>query len=75
MGKPMPGVAVSVARMAVIYVPLAIVLQSTKGMAGIFVAYALANIITGVVSYLWARNSVQEQCDKHARPILVTETG
>jgi putative MATE family efflux protein len=75
MGKPMPGVAVSVARMAVIYVPLAIVLQSSIGMAGIFAAYALANIVTGIVSYLWARNSVQGQCDKHARPILVTETG
>ena len=75
MGKPMPGVAVSVARMAVIYVPLAIVLQSIIGMAGIFAAYSLANIVTGIVSYLWARNSVQGQCDKHARPILVTETG
>jgi len=75
MGKPMPGVAISVARMAVIYVPLAIVLQSTMGMAGIFVAYALANIVTGIVSYLWARKSVQEQCDKHVPPILVTETG
>jgi len=74
MGKPMPAVAISVARMAVIYVPLAIVLQPTMGVAGIFGAYALANIVTGVVAYLWARNSVQGQCDKHARPVLVTET-
>ena len=75
MGKPMPAVAISVARMAVIYVPLAIALQSVMGMAGIFGAYALANIVTGIVSYWWARNSVQGQCDKHARPILVSETG
>jgi putative MATE family efflux protein len=75
MGKPMPAVAISVARMAVIYVPLAIALQPIMGIAGIFGAYALANIVTGVVAYLWARSSVQGQCDKHARPILVTETG
>jgi putative MATE family efflux protein len=75
MGKPLPAVAISVARMAVIYVPLAIVLQPIMGIAGIFGAYALANIVTGIVAYLWARDSVQGQCDKHARPILVTETG
>ena len=75
MGKPMPAVAISVARMAVIYVPLAIALQPIMGIAGIFGAYALANIVTGIVAYLWARDSVQGQCDKHARPILVTETG
>jgi len=75
MGKPMPAVAISVARMAVIYVPVAIALRFVMGIAGIFIAYALANIVTGIVSYLWARNSVQGQCDKHARPILVTETG
>lgn len=66
MGKPMPAVHISVARMVAIYLPLAFIAERLFGVAGIFAAYALANVITGVISYLWARSSVTEQCDKHA---------
>lgn len=74
MGKPMPAVAISVARMAVLYVPLALVGEYLWGIAGIFAAYAVANITSGAISYAWARRSVQRQCDRHERPILVMET-
>ena len=66
MGKPMPAAHISIARMVAIYLPLAFVAEKFFGVAGIFAAYALANVITGVISYLWARSSVAEQCDKHA---------
>ncbi len=75
MGKPLPAVVISVARMAVVYVPLAIFMQSLFGIAGIFATYAFANIASAVLAYYWARNSVQQQCDKHESPILVSETG
>ncbi len=74
MGKPMPAVHISVARMAVIYVPLAFIAERFFGITGIFVAYAVANIVTGLVAYTWARASVQEQCDVHAEPLIVSET-
>lgn len=74
MGKPIPAVWISVARMGVIYVPLAWVLDLTFGIPGIFAAYAIANIATGIIAYTWARSSVAEQCDKHGEPVLVTET-
>jgi len=74
MGKPLPAVYISVGRMAVIYVPLAIVLERSFGIAGIFVAYTLANIVAGTVAYVWARTAVQPQCDKHAIPVIVSET-
>ncbi len=74
MGKPMPAVAVSVARMAVIYVPLAFVGDYFFGVAGIFGAYAIANIVAGIVAYAWARSAVIEQCDKHATPVIITES-
>ena len=74
MGKPMPAVHISVTRMALIYIPLAIVAERFFGITGIFVAYAIANIVTGVIAYAWARASVQEQCDAHAEPLLVSET-
>lgn len=66
MGKPMPAVNISVGRMVVIYIPLAFLLERNYGATGIFVAYMIANIVTGVISYLWARASVQGQCDRHA---------
>jgi putative MATE family efflux protein len=74
MGKPLPGVVVSLARMGVIYIPLALLLDRFFGIAGIFAAYAFANVVTGFGAYLWARSAVQGQCDKHKPPVLVTET-
>jgi Na+-driven multidrug efflux pump len=73
MGKPMPAVFVSVGRMAVIYVPLAIVGNHYFGVAGIFASYAIANVVAGIFSYAWARKSVTEQCDMHATPVIITE--
>ena len=73
MGKPMPAVHISIARMAVIYVPIAYVANKLFGMEGIFAAYALANIITGVIAYTWAKASIQGQCDAHESPVLATE--
>ena len=74
MGKPMPAVHISVSRMAVIYVPLAFFGNKFFGITGIFAAYTVANIVTGIVAYTWARASVQEQCDVHAEPVIVAET-
>ena len=75
MGKPMPAVVISVARMAILYVPLAILMQKLLGIPGIFGTYAFANIVSAFVAYYWARGSVQEQCDKHEVPVIVSETG
>ncbi|MBT8132297.1 MAG: MATE family efflux transporter [Gammaproteobacteria bacterium] len=66
MGKPMPAVHISVGRMMILYVPLAFVAERFFGVAGIFAAYAAANVITGILSYAWARASIQGQCDMHA---------
>jgi putative MATE family efflux protein len=73
IGLPMPAVAISVARMGVIYVPVAMVLNHYFGIAGIFAAYAIANFVTGAISYLWARSAVQAQCDRHRDPVVVSE--
>ncbi len=65
LGQPMPGVAISVGRMLVLYVPLAIVGMRFLDVAGIFAAYAVANIIAGFVAYRWATRSVRRQCSRH----------
>jgi len=74
MGKPMPAVHISVTRMAVIYLPLAFVAERFFGIVGIFAAYTIANIITGVVAYMWACASVQAQCDSHTEALIVSES-
>ena len=62
MGNPMPAVWISVARILVLYVPLAIIGLRLYGLAGIFVAYAIANVVTGFGSYAWARHTAHRMC-------------
>jgi putative MATE family efflux protein len=60
LGKPMPGVWVSLMRILVLYVPLAMLAMQFFGVVGIFAAYALANILTGLFAYAWARGTVRQ---------------
>jgi putative MATE family efflux protein len=60
--RPMPAVWISVARILVLYVPLAMVGSQLYGLVGIFGAYAIANIISGIGAYIWARNTAHSLC-------------
>jgi len=62
LGKPMPGVVVSLMRTILLYVPLALLGRHYFGVIGIFAAYATANVLTGFVAYNWARRTVQKSC-------------
>ena len=62
LGKPMPGVVVSLLRTIILYVPLALIAQHWYGMVGIFAAYAAANVFTGFVAYAWAKKTVHGLC-------------
>jgi len=66
LGKPMPGVIVSVMRTVVLYVPMAMLANYWFGIAGIFAAYAVANIVTGIAAYGWARRIVGQQFAREA---------
>ncbi len=66
LGKPMPGVVISVTRIAALYIPLAFVGQELFGIAGIFAAYALANLISGAFGYAWARRTAHRLCEARA---------
>jgi len=55
LGNPMPGVAISVVRILVLYVPLAWIGRELFGIAGIFGGYAVANILAGTIGYFWAK--------------------
>ena len=62
LGMPMPGVVVSLMRTILLYVPLALLGKHFYGIAGIFAAYAAANVITGFVAYAWVRKKIRGLC-------------
>mgnify|MGYP000334924734 CR=1 FL=1 len=66
LGHPMPAVWISLGRIVVLYLPLAavgmVVLQAT----GIFAAYAMANILSGILAYQWAKRTVRRQAEQQA---------
>ena len=66
LGNPMPGVVISVTRILVLYVPLAILGMRLYGIAGIFCAYATANILSGAIGYYWAKTNAHRLCEVSA---------
>jgi putative MATE family efflux protein len=62
LGNPMPGVIISVTRILVLYVPLAMLGMRFYGIAGIFAAYAVANILSGIIGYYWAKGNAHRLC-------------
>mgnify|MGYP000747764945 CR=1 FL=1 len=62
LGNPLPGVVISVTRILGLYVPLATLGMTLYGIAGIFGAYALANLATGALGYVWARRRAHRLC-------------
>jgi putative MATE family efflux protein len=66
LGRPLPGVVVSLMRTILLYVPLALIGQHFYGIVGIFAAYAAANVITGFVAYAWVKKTVRGLCPETA---------
>lgn len=64
LGNPMPGVVISVTRILVLYVPLAILGKAVFGIVGIFGAYAIANILSGALGYFWAKRNAHRLCER-----------
>ncbi len=58
LGKPLPSLTLTVARMVLIYVPLAILGDRLFGYVGIFGALTVANVVVAGASYLWVTRTV-----------------
>jgi putative MATE family efflux protein len=61
LGRPAPPLVLSVLRLGVVLVPLAIALGTRYGYVGIFAALALSNVIVGVMAWLWNRRMIAVQ--------------
>ena len=58
LGKPLPSLVLTLSRMVLVYLPLAILGNHLFGFRGIYGAGALSNVIAGVVAVLWVRRLV-----------------
>ena len=67
LGKPMPSLIMSVARMLVVYVPLALLLEIWFGYYGIYAAAAIANVVVGVVSARWVKHTLAHEISRELR--------
>lgn len=58
VGKPLPSTALAFARMVVIYIPLASLLNHYYGYQGIFIATLASNTLLGIAAYFWFRSQL-----------------
>ncbi|WP_017324555.1 MATE family efflux transporter [Synechococcus sp. PCC 7336] len=57
MGKPIPSIVMTIARMFVLYLPLAYVGSRVAGPMGIFAAALVSNLVVGLSAYWWNRRT------------------
>jgi putative MATE family efflux protein len=53
MGKPIPGVIVSVCRVIIVFLPLAFIGRHLFGLEGLFAATTVSNALMGAVAFAW----------------------
>lgn len=58
IGKPVPGTVISVVRACLLSIPLAFLASIWFGYYGIFLAFAVANLISGCAGYLWLNRTL-----------------
>ncbi|MEM7769397.1 MAG: MATE family efflux transporter [Cyanobacteria bacterium P01_A01_bin.37] len=61
IGKPKPSIMMTIARMFVLYIPLAYVGSRVAGATGIFAAALVSNILVGIASYWWTQRLCYQQ--------------
>ncbi|MBE7380652.1 MAG: MATE family efflux transporter [Leptolyngbya sp. SIO1E4] len=57
MGKPIPSIVMTTARMFVLYIPLAYLGSRVAGPTGIFIAALVSNLVVGLGAYGWNRRA------------------
>ena len=59
--KPGPALILSLARLFIIYVPLALILSKWLGYTGVFFATALSSILVGILAWLWNNHVLETE--------------
>jgi len=61
LGKPLPTLILSISRMIIVYIPLALLLEIWFGYRGIFAAAAVCNVIMGWSAVAWVKQTLGTQ--------------
>lgn len=67
LGRPLPATALTFIKLFLAYIPLAWLLASAAGLAGIFWANAACHVAFGIVGYVWFRRVLDRLVDDQAR--------
>ncbi len=60
MGRPIPGVVISVCRVIIVFLPLALLGRHLFEMPGLFAATTISNLLMGTVAYIWLGRQVNQ---------------
>ena len=63
LGKPTPPLVLSLLRLVVVLIPLALIGRALAGYSGVFVATAIANIVVGILALVWNNHTVRVESD------------
>ena len=66
MGRPLPGVVVSVCRVLLVFLPLAFLLRHFFGLEGLFAATTLSNLLMAAVAFTWLGRRVRREAGQVA---------
>ncbi len=61
LGKPTPPLVLSLLRLVVVLIPLALLGRWLAGYTGVFVAIAVANVAIGTLAYFWNQRSLNTE--------------
>ena len=59
--RPMPALFLSVARLLIVYIPLALLGSHFFGYVGVFAATAITNVLVGIVAVVWNRRTLSRE--------------
>jgi len=59
LGKPTPPLVLSLLRLVVVLIPLALLGRALAGYPGVFVATAIANVTVGILALVWNNHTVR----------------
>ena len=59
IGKPVPGLVLSILRLLVLYIPIALFADALWGYMGVFWATALVNLIAGTIGWVWIHSTIR----------------
>jgi putative MATE family efflux protein len=68
MGKPLPGVIISVCRVIVVFLPLAFLGRYLFDLQGLFAATTFSNLLMGAVGFVWLGRVVSRASPKSPLP-------